>query len=225
MSRRGGDTATGGVHQFYRTPRWCGRRLTAHLPHLPAGRWLEPGAGLGDFILGITEARRDAIEWTAVEIREECKPTLERMSQIEHVVIGDFVRVIGPALLAAGEHFDVAVANPAFEIAAAYVPLMLALADYVVVLQRTMWLGDEEDRHEYFSRNMPNDYRLGRVDFDGRGGDATTYSLFEWTPENRNATVGTTRLLPRATREERREHAALVGAIAAPAAAQPLLLL
>lgn len=83
---------------FYRTPRWTVNAVLSAL-RLPEGRWLELGAGEGDIIRAV-HARRCDVTWTAVELREECRPSLEATGA--EVVISTIKRWTPPA-----EPFDV----------------------------------------------------------------------------------------------------------------------
>src|SRR5260370_30448823 len=73
---------------FYATPRWTVHRLLEVL-HLPGGNWLEPGAGEGDLIRAVAETGRNDINWTALELRPECKSHLEKLKPRPEIIITD----------------------------------------------------------------------------------------------------------------------------------------
>src|SRR6266852_476995 len=73
---------------FYATPRWTVHRLLEVL-HLRGGDWLEPGAGEGDLIRAVAETGRNDINWTALELRPECKSHLEKLKPRPEIIITD----------------------------------------------------------------------------------------------------------------------------------------
>jgi hypothetical protein len=142
---------------------------------LPGGRWLELGAGEGDIIRAV-RARRNDVQWTAIEMREECRPLLEATGA--EVIISTIKRWKPPV-----EPFDVALFNPPFSFAFMFVLLALRLARHVVVLERSPWIGDARERRAHFATRMPDEYELGRVDFKGDGkSDSIPHSWFHWRP-------------------------------------------
>lgn len=177
----------GGEAEFYPSPSWTVYRLLERL-ELPGGAWLEPGAGDGNIIQAVGAVRTD-VRWTAVELRAECEERLVRLPGVERVAIGSFIT--GAARLAAsGKHFTVAIGNPPFSLALPFVQLALELADWVVMLERSFWIEDGADRKDWMRQHLPDAYRIGRVDFNGRGGDSTGYSWFVWPPGERRRTQG-----------------------------------
>lgn len=167
---------------FYPTPSWTVAPMLRELA-LPGGDWLEPGAGDGAIVRAVAAAGRTDVRWTALELRVECRDTLVEAGAHE-VIVGNFM-VEAAKLAAAGRRFDVAIGNPPFSSAFAFVRLALELADNVVMLERSPWIGDAADRFRFFRTRMPNELRVGRVDFDGRGGDSIPYSWFHWQTTGR----------------------------------------
>lgn len=183
-TNRGGKRAEA---DFYPTPAWCVEMLLAGLD-LPGGAWLEPGAGDGA-IIRATLALRGDVRFTAVELRDECRPDLVA-SGADEVVIADFQS--RAALFAAeGRRFRVAIGNPPFSAAEAFALLALELADHVVMLERLAWLSDAEVRRARFAELRPDLYDIGRVDFNGEGGDSAVYAWHHWGPGDRRRTRGT----------------------------------
>src|SRR5579859_3903717 len=192
----------GGDAEFYPTPPWPTTAILRRLPQLPGGRWLEAGAGDGA-ILRATQSIRSDVAWTAVELREECRAELIATGAEVH--IAPFQPWAGARLLQPGApRFQIAIFNPPFSQALEFVRLCLQLADWVLCLQRLPWIGDHQDRHAFFSTNMPDTYSLGRVDFDGRGGDSIPYGWFVWSPDERGRSSGRIELLPLVSASEKR---------------------
>lgn len=158
---------------YYPTPAWCVRRLIERA-ELPGGDWLEPAAGDGAIIRAVNAVRAD-INWTAVELRHECRDSLVGMC---FPLLGvDFLKwnSIG------GYH--VIVTNPPYSLAMEFVKASLPLASYVAMLLRVNFLGSAK-RSAFFRDEMPDVYVLpNRPSFTGGGTDATEYAWMVWTPE------------------------------------------
>lgn len=189
-TNRGGARADS---DFYPTPHYVVRRLLERLA-LPGGRWLELGAGTGDVVRAVLEVRAD-VSFSAVELRAECRPDLEASGADEVVILSAQEYAAEFAACAQPQPFDVVIMNPPFSDALRFVQLALPLAPWVVCLERSPWIGDAEERFDYFSELMPDEYRVGRIDFDGRGGDSIPYSWFVWGPWQRQRTRGALELL------------------------------
>lgn len=196
----------GGDSEFFPTPAWPVRRILEHLPQLPGGGWLEAGAGDGAIIRTVNAFRSD-VSWTAVELRNECHADLVASGADVHIApFQPWARAKLLALPAPSSRpFSVAIFNPPFSQALAFVQLCLELADWVVCLQRLTWIGDDQERHAYFRQNMPDTFNIGRIDFDGRGGDSVPYSWFLWPPDRRGRSVGQFELLPLTPAVQKRE--------------------
>lgn len=155
---------------FYPTPAWPVHRLLERVK-LPGGRWIELGAGDGGIIRAVNAKRTD-VQWTAVELREECRPALE--------ATGAEVLIVGAQHFASKpDAFDVAILNPPFSEAEAFARIARQCAHETVLLQRLNWL-ESEKRRAWFAESMPDVYVIGRVDFNGQGGDSIPYAWFVW---------------------------------------------
>lgn len=178
---------------YYPTPAWCVRRLLEEV-YLPSGRWLEPSAGDGAIIRAVNAVRRD-VEWWAVELRPECRESLEKTGA--HVSVGvDYLRH------SAG-HFDVALLNPPFSEAQAFIDRAKESAEWVVVLESLNFFGSEE-RNDWWRADVPDVYVIpNRPSFTGAGMDSVVYGWFVWTPE-RGRSIGRVRVLASTPAAERR---------------------
>lgn len=178
------STNRGGVRadvDYYPTPAFAVHRLLERLQHFggytgPGSRpmWLEPTAGDGAIIRAAQE-QRPCVAWTAVELREACRAPLEATGAA--VIIGNFLDY---GLLSDEiDWYDAAILNPPFSSALPIVRRCLHLARQVAVLERLNWL-ESAERHAFFRAEMPDVYVVGRIDFDGRGGDSIPYAWFVW---------------------------------------------
>lgn len=193
----------GGESEFYPTPTWAVRRLLERLP-LPSGKWLEAGAGEGAIVRAVREHAGfgdEAPHITALELRPECyRPLVD--AGANEIVLGSFQQHAA-SWAASGRRFMVTIMNPPFSQALAFVEQALVISDWVICLERTPWIGDAQERYEAFSWRMPNEYRVGRIDFNGEGGDSVPYSWFVWGPGDRRATRGWLELLSRTPSDQR----------------------
>jgi hypothetical protein len=181
---------------YYPTPQWCTRRLLEAL-ELPAGRWLEPGAGEGHIIRAVDEARGD-VEWTACELRAECRESL-RVLVPEVRCPHDFVEHRAPA-----SGFDVVICNPPFSLACEFVERSLPLGEWVVMFLRLNFLGSAR-RNSFFRARMPDVYVVpDRPSFTADGKtDSVEYAWFVWPPHHRR-TTGRVSVLRTTPLEQRR---------------------
>jgi len=161
---------------FYPTPAWCVGRLLDRLP-LPGGRWLEPGAGEGAIIKAV--ARAD-VRWTAIELRADCRQSLEVLVNSSLVFIGDYLSSTGTHPL--GEQsFDVILANPPFTLAMDFVQESLRRAPIVIMLLRLNFLATGK-RSDFMRTHCPDVYVLpDRPSFTGKGTDSIEYAWFVWS--------------------------------------------
>ena len=164
-------------HDFYATPAWCVHRLLEKV-RLPGGRWLEPCAGDGA-IIRATRALRADVAWSAVELRQECAPALER-------VVGDR-HVIGNYFDASIETVDVILTNPPYSLAHEFLRKALENADHVVMLLRLDYLGSS--KRAAFFHQMPPDFHVlpNRPVFVKGRTDSCEYGWFVWGPDRRRA--------------------------------------
>jgi 16S rRNA A1518/A1519 N6-dimethyltransferase RsmA/KsgA/DIM1 with predicted DNA glycosylase/AP lyase activity len=155
---------------FYATPHWVVHRLLEKIV-LPGGNWLEPGAGEGNIIRAVN---RPDVNWTALELRKECRPHLQRIEPCPEIIITDkFVaKVEDRRKPLYGRKFDVALGNPPFSLALEFVQESLDLADTVVMLLRLNFLASST-RAEFMRSWIPDVYVLpNRPSFTGKGTDS-----------------------------------------------------
>lgn len=185
----------------YPSPPWTVHRLLEACP-LPGGRWLEPAAGDGAIIKAVNALRSD-ITWDALDIREEVRPKLVELVGAAHVGTGCFIEHGGFHLR---PRYDVLITNPPFSLAMDFLRKGLEIADRVVLLLRSNFLGSQE-RAPFFRHHMPDRYQLpNRPTFvhvekwDAKkqkwtrtSGDSVEYEWMSFTRESRS--VGTSRVL------------------------------
>lgn len=163
---------------FYETPSWCVKRLLEKL-NLPGGRWLEPGAGEGAIIRAVD---RSDVNWTALELREETRPSLLKLKPRPNVIITDaFLSVPSEAHPLHGQEFVVAFGNPPYSLAFEFVQQSLIWAQQVVFLLPMPFM-TSNTRHSWLKNNMPDLFVLpDRPSFTGTGTDSVSYAWFRWT--------------------------------------------
>jgi len=202
-------TNRGGIRHpadFYATPAWCVERLLERL-HLRGGAWLEPGAGEGNLIRAVN---RDDIRWTALELREECRPHLEMLAPVPEIIITD--KFVAPGLHdsekpLAGRRFDVAFGNPPFSLAQEFVQESLKVADTVVMLLRLDFLSSQE-RAPFMKSQVPDVYVIpDRPSFTGYRTDSSNYGWFVWRAADHGRPAGNLAILDRTPLEVRRRAA------------------
>ena len=178
---------------YYPTPAWCVHRLLEALD-LPGGRWLEPSAGDGAIIRAVN-TKREGVKWTAVEVRPECSAQL--LDLADHA-IADFLG----ASLGLG-HFDVAILNPPFSDAMAFIDRCKPMATWVCALERLNFL-EGDARNASLRSDAPDVFVLpNRPSFTGEGTDSIAYAWFVWGPE-RNRRESRIVLLPLTPAAERK---------------------
>lgn len=193
----------------YPTPAYCVHRLLEDpfaREHLPSGRWLEPGAGDGAIIRAASQIRSD-IEWTALEIREECRPVLtDVVGPRGTVTIEDF---LAPSFVSTVETpYRVVCGNPPFSLAQEFIERGMEVAEVVVLLLRTNYLSSAR-RCEFMRTYAPDTYNLpNRPSFRGQGTDSIEYAWFLW-PKDRKRQTGLLRVLGSTPITERRTKKAL----------------
>lgn len=211
----------------WETPYWCVRRLLEEI-WLPPGEWIEPMAGNGRIIGAVNEDRPGAIRWTACELRAECAPKLKKYKGIHNLQCPiDFYKgfsafknrgkkedptdpTAGFFDVAISTPFDVAITNPPFSQSMQILSKLLAISDYVVMLQRLNWLGSgvNNGKNEFLRGCMPDVYVLpdrvkflingkfprypegtrggknGEKDLSGQlmPGDSIEYAWYVWKP-------------------------------------------
>lgn len=190
----------------YGTPSESLVSLLRHV-NLPGGRWLECCAGDGALIRA-TNAMRDDVEWSAVEIRPECEPVLTDLVGKERLFIGDFNGIPYAVRSWKTKRYDVVITNPPFRIAREVIERSLQYGEWVVMLLRLNFLGSIE-RFNLFHYFMPDVYVLvNRPSFKGSKKNHTDSIEYMWTiwPPNRKRSWGTVSVLPPMLLEERRKY-------------------
>jgi hypothetical protein len=156
---------------YYPTPAWCVRRLLEAVD-LPGGRWLEPAVGDGAIVRAVNAVRSNVV-WTTIDVREGVAVDL----------VADFTAPICRAAvdsIARPERWDVAITNPPFSQADAFVEEALRRARVVVMLLRLNWLASVH-RATFMRSNTPDVYVLpNRPSFDGVGTDSAEYAWMIW---------------------------------------------
>jgi hypothetical protein len=141
---------------------------------------------------------RSDVEWTAMDLREECRQALEPVASELHCPI-DFVEE------PPDPGFDVVICNPPFSLAREFVETSLPLGDWVLMFLRLNFLGSAR-RNAFFRRRMPDVYVIpDRPSFTADGKtDSIEYAWFVWPPGSRLRTTGEVRVLRTTSLEERR---------------------
>jgi hypothetical protein len=217
MSATGRGPRLGGVHDNFPTPFWCVHRLldaAAVVPSgliggpgaiLPAGRWLEPGAGSGAILRAVAthQLTRGHVSWDAIEIRKDAEGTLRRSADFvgqaglqPRVQIADFLEAANDNAFFELRECSVVIGNPSYAIAEKVVRRSLELCPHAVVamLLRLNFYGGEE-RSGWMSRHIPDAYVLPnrpsfrtteRLDEAGKkrksSSDACEYAWCVWPP-------------------------------------------
>lgn len=163
----------------YPTPYWCVHRVLEAIELPMRGRWLEPCAGDGAIIRAIEPMEgSEAIEWTAVELRKGPLKKLDASSPNVEVVQGNFLTMPG---YDDNNFYDVAITNPPFLHAMAFVNRCRHLARDTVMLLRLNFLASEK-RADFMRETRPDIYVLpNRPSFIGGGKtDSIEYAWFHW---------------------------------------------
>lgn len=147
---------------FYETPAWCVRRLLEKVA-LPAGRWLEPGAGNGAIIAAVNEFRDD-VQWMAVEKRPVLVPGWflqpnYHLSWWRTDFLDESAGYVSALAGADGTGFKVALGNPPYTLAQAFADRCFMLAETTALLLRLNFLGSEE-RAEWWEKHPADVYVL-----------------------------------------------------------------
>lgn len=169
----------------YPTPSWVVDRFLDRVD-LPAGEWLEPGAGDGAIIRAVN-ARRTDVRWTAIDIRDECREALMScVGQEGSIILSNF---LDPSSLPQGKRFSVGFGNPPFILAQEFIERAREVCDVVALLLRLNFLGSER-RRDWFAKNMPDSYVLpnrppfetsaGTEERSKRSTDSCEYAWMVW---------------------------------------------
>ena len=183
-------------------------RSPERVSHLPAGRWLEPCAGDGEIIRTINNRRSD-IQWSACELREEMRPYLRPLAH-EKLIMGDLLERRLEDF--GGQHFDVAITNPPFNIAMPVLKKCMELSKMTILLLRLNFWGSDE-RQPFMEQFPPDCYVLPNrpmfsINKKGKPGtDSPEYAWMIWeSPEyyEGRSRHGDIRVLKRTPKEERK---------------------
>jgi hypothetical protein len=185
----------------YLTPSWAVVRILDELVSVlpPKGCWLEPCAGEGAIIKQVKKYFPKS-RWSAVEIREECRPLLAPYVS-EPVRIEDFLT----ASIVPNPKFDVILTNPPYSQAGEFLHRCLPLARHVVFLLRLAFLASAK-RAVFMHKNPPDVYVLpNRPKFLEIGdGDSAEYAWFYWGPGRGTQSWGRVKVLELTSLEERK---------------------
>jgi hypothetical protein len=192
-TKRGGQRSPA---DNYPTPNWCTHRLLDRLapryPEIVKGRWLEPGAGEGNILRGITEwfalteSGHPGPILDACELRGECEEPLKRYADI--IQIGDYFKLGPPP----DQEYTLIGTNPPFSLAMEFILRSLkANTRFVTMLLRLNYVGSQ-DRHEFFTTYVPDLYVLpNRPSFKGTGEvDSIEYAWFFWDKQDLHRSRG-----------------------------------
>jgi hypothetical protein len=197
-------------HDFYETPAWCVTRLleTGVLDGY-RGRYLEPAAGRGAIVKAVDAHRLasglQAVAWQFEEIDPAHFQSLVCLSSQLPQQAPAFVqpRDFLEAGLPVGV-FDVAITNPPFSLAHAYINKLFTLeVKYIALLLRLNFLGTAS-RANFLRKHPPDVFVLpDRASFVGGTTDSIEYAWFVWRPLLARSS-GELRVLATTPLEERR---------------------
>ena len=135
---------------FYETPSWAVDALLNEWdPPVWAKNWLEPCAGNGAIIQAVENAYKwtdNARVWDAVELMPERLDSLRNIGAVStRIEIADYLTWRSPLVDAAGRQrkYDIAMTNPAFNVAMAIIQKALLDAEIVIMLLRLAFLETE----------------------------------------------------------------------------------
>lgn len=195
----------------YITPRWSINRFLEEWPHthLLDGPWLDVGAGSGAISRAVVEnaaslGNSSLPDVYTVDIRDTASKLVDYVDS-DNIFIGDFTdpefEMPVPTYT---PKYNVAIMNPPFRHALAFIERALTISDHVVALLRLNFLGSNK-RNQFFRGNMPSIYVVpNRVSFtvDGKT-DSCEVAWFHWdarTPQR----VGMIRVLDQTPLAERK---------------------
>lgn len=224
-TKRKSDAEQAKDRGYHPTPQWVVHRLLDELDLTTRhGRWLEPCAGNGELINGVTSwfdsrpARAHNV-WTAVEIEQRAEDPSRLAKAVGRgslgaespsVVHADFLHWKGGIDLGSqGPHvppYMLCIMNPPFHLA---VEMLIAASRWsreIVLLQRLNWLGTVP-RNGLLRRNMPDVYVVpDRVSFDGTGStDSVEQAWFHWPDVREVRRAGRIQVLDTTDQRERKK--------------------
>jgi hypothetical protein len=156
---------------YYPTPAWCVHRML-EAADLPGGCWLEPAVGDGAIVRAVNSVRSD-VRWTTIDVREDLGADL--CSNFTAPICSKVVEEVRPP-----GGWDVAITNPPFSQADAFVEEALRRSRIVVMLLRLGWLAGGH-RARFMRSRTPDVYVLpNRPSFTGKGTDSADYAWMVW---------------------------------------------
>lgn len=186
---------------FYESPSWTVDRLLEAV-ELPSGSWLEPGAGRGSIIRAVN-TRMPGVHWTAIEQNPAFEPDLLAAGvRPMQLIIDDFLQIEVPPW-----RYDVAIGNPPYRDALAFVKHACSMSKLVIMLLRVGFMATEK-RNEFMRANPPDLFVLpNRPPYKGNGTDSTDYAWFVFYPSVKReaGTIQVLGLTPSAERRPLRE--------------------
>jgi hypothetical protein len=188
VSATGRGPRLGGPEDYYATPAFCVDRLLEAVD-LPGGRWVEPGAGNGSIIAAVN-ARRDDVDWVAIELRAKERSRLSRLTGGQ-VVTANFLT----HTFVGTDAVTVVIGNPPYGLALEFIGRSLALfPQATVAFLLRLNFAASGGRAAFMRRCPPDIYVLpNRPSFRNGKTDATEYCWMVWPPGNR--TRGTFQVL------------------------------
>jgi hypothetical protein len=127
---------------------------------------------------------RADVQWDIWELRESERRSLLSAAPGANITIGDFLDAA--AAKRSRNRYAVAITNPPFRLAQAFIEACLQRADTVVMLLRLNYLASKS-RWEFMSGHTPDVYVLpNRPSFTGGGTDSIEYGWFVWTQDRRS---------------------------------------
>jgi len=162
----------------YSTPPWVTRRFLERFDPKRElqGPWLEPGAGEGN-IIRTTREFYPEVQFTALELREECTPILGKLPKTRVKCPKDYFEWARFNR----QKYDVAITNPPFRLALEFIETSLLVSTVTIMLLRLNFIGTQK-RHVFFREQMPHFIYVlpDRPSFDHRGTDSIEYMWAVW---------------------------------------------
>lgn len=164
-------------NEFFPTPHWVLSRFLDKKV-LPAGDWLDAGAGAGALIEATAQHPEygSRVRWTAAELDPYHAPVLQKLTG-RAPLIGDFRTVPLPQ----SHLYDVVIANPPFSLAQEFLHRARQHGDYVCFLLRLNFLQGGE-RSLWLTQDCPDVYVVAdRPSFTPDGNtDTAAYAWMVW---------------------------------------------
>lgn len=173
-----GRTEIRSSNDLYVTPPWSIARLVEGYDFVAGATVLDPCAASGVLLSVLHELRPD-LKLIAIELREECRPHLQALTDagvIDGFFIGDFLEL---AASLPNNGIDYVVTNPPYSLAREFIDQCTRIAARAnVQLLRINFLGAQKRRDWTEKCNPGMKVLPNRPSFTGWGGDATEYAWF-----------------------------------------------